>query len=929
MLTPQGAFTKKVFADAKPVNPQPTPGDFLFKVCWPTKKNLFSPTPEKSESTRAKVKPMPITQAIDTLKFLHPGGEVFELCAIGPKTPRGQELWEGFAGGKKAIVAGYYKDPAAAARLAIQIKAEGLYVTLNPCQKALLARADHRLKANMDRTADHHIDEINNLLIDVDPKRPTGISSIDQEHVMALEMAQIIKADMAKEGWPDPLVGDSGNGGHLIYPLHLPNNQESVDLIKAMSEALALRYADQLKSRNLEIDQKVHNPARLTKLYGTMVRKGDNTQDRPHRLAQIISLPEIRQPVPLELLKKLAATIPAQEPAQPQTKEPNGRRLDVAAYLAHYGIEVVKVKPHKGGFLYGLRECVFDPSHTDNEAAIGQTQEGKLYYQCFHNSCKDCTWAGAKAIISGGDRLTDFMIGGRRAGEPTPQKPQEKPAPKDHQVGEDEGKAQEPGFADTELLNFARAGQVGDARLFIRLFKGTYCYDHAAGRWFKWGDHYWIEDDLKNVLIALDRVIDIYEQQAQKCAWRRARATRDGNDTLAKQAAAEETIFLKKITQLQKKDWRKDVLEFASAGEGSLGISGKEWDSTPLLIACSNGVIDLDTGGFRDGRPDDFIKTACPTEWHGQLEPAPQWDKFLEQIFDGDRELIFYGQRLCGYATSGQRKERVTPFACGSGWNGKGTYFETMGCTLGKLAGPVPAELLLEESKHHHKSGGAPTPEIMMLRGKRLVWASETNEGRRLNAGKVKWLTGGDTLIGRDPFGKKMVAFPPTHTLFLMTNHKPKTNPDDLALWGRLHIIPFDLSFVDNPTKPLQRKRDKHLADKLKKEAPGILAWLVRGFFEWKKRGLDPPPKVLEATEQYRQEQDTVGQFIAEKCKLAAGMQVKSSEMFKEYRQWCDDNGFMAVWGNIFGESMKAKFAWKTTMNGVFYYGIGLLEQDI
>lgn len=878
----------------------------------------------------AKVKLMPITQAIDTLKFLHPGGEVFELCVIGPKTPS-SKLWEGRAGGKKPIVAGWFKDAAAAARVAVQIEAEGVYITLNPCQEALLARADHRLKAHVDRTADHHIDKINNLLIDIDPQRPTGISSTGPKHEAALEMAQIIRADLTKEGWPDPLVGDSGNGGHLVYALDLPNDQESVDLVKAALEALALRYADQLKSKGLEIDLKVFNPGRLTKLYGSMVRKGDDTQDRPHRRAEIISLPQARRPVLPELLKKLAAAVQAQGSAQAQTKESGEGRFDLAAYLNHYRVEVAKVKPHGGGMLYCLQECIFDPSHSGNEAAIGQAQDGKLFYQCFHNSCTH-TWAEARSIISGSDKLTKFIIGGNTPSSKASSAKQEapKPPPQAGEPRKPEDKSNgEPEFTEGELLNFARASQVGDARLFIRLFKGTYCYDHAVGRWFKWGDHYWIEDELKNVLMALDQVIDVYEQQAQKCAWKRAKATREGNEILAKQAAAEETIFLKKIAQLQKKDWRKDVLEFASAGENSLGISGKEWDSSPLLIACPNGVLNLGNGGFRDGRPDDYIKTACPTEWRGQLEPAPEWDKFLEQIFNGDKELVSYKQRVDGYAISGQRVERVMPICWGVGWNGKGTLFETIEHTLGELAGPVPAEVLLEESKHQHKSGGAPTPEIMRLRGKRLAWASETNEGRRLNAGKVKWLTGGDTLIGRDPFGKRMVAFQPTHTLFLMTNHKPKANPDDPALWGRLHLIPFELSFVDNPTEPHHRKRNKHLADKLKKEAPGILAWMVRGFFEWKKKGLAPPPKVSEATEEYRQDQDTVGQFIAEKCKLAAGSEVKSSELFKEYRQWCADNGFNPVWGNTFGERMKAKFEWKITMNGVFYYGIGILAPNI
>ncbi|MCX5887981.1 MAG: DUF3987 domain-containing protein, partial [Deltaproteobacteria bacterium] len=253
--------------------------------------------------------------------------------------------------------------------------------------------------------------QITNLLTDIDPIRPSGISSTDPEHEAALEMAQVIKADLAKEGWPAPLEGDSGNGGHLIHALDLPNDKESVDLVKAVLEALALRYADQLKSKNLEIDLKVFNPARLTKVYGTVVRKGDNTQDRPHRLARIISLPNTRQAVPLELLKKMAATVPIQEKTQAKNIEAGTGRLDVEDYLRHYGVEVVMVKPHGDATLYCLAECIFDPAHSGNESAIGQAVDGTLFYQCFHKSCQGRTWAEARRKISGDDKLGEFISG--------------------------------------------------------------------------------------------------------------------------------------------------------------------------------------------------------------------------------------------------------------------------------------------------------------------------------------------------------------------------------------------------------------------------------------------------------------------------------------------------------------------------------------
>ena len=341
-----------------------------------------------------------------TLSFLHPGGTVFELCIIGPKAPK-SNLWEGFAAGKKPIVAGWFRDHDKAETLASQVQAAGVYVTLNPCLPALLSRANERLVAGVGRTKDTEIPHIRNLLVDLDPIRPEGISSTDFEHDAALEMAQIMRADLENQGWPEPLVGDSGNGGHLVFPLDLPRDDGTTALLKDVLAGLAHRYSDHLVRLNLELDQVVFNPARLTKLFGTWTRKGDSTPDRPHRLAKIISLPEARTPVPIELLKTIAQAAGKQDTPQ---DEGNGRAdgFDLAAYLAHYGVDVVQEKPHHGGVLYCLQECIFDSSHSGNEAAIGQAADGLLYYQCFHKSCKGRTWEEARKIISRTDNLWQF-----------------------------------------------------------------------------------------------------------------------------------------------------------------------------------------------------------------------------------------------------------------------------------------------------------------------------------------------------------------------------------------------------------------------------------------------------------------------------------------------------------------------------------------
>lgn len=472
------------------------------------------------------------------------------------------------------------------------------------------------------------------------------------------------------------------------------------------------------------------------------------------------------------------------------------------------------------------------------------------------------------------------------------------------------------------LLDCAKTGQIGDARAYISLMKGHHCYDHAAARWYQYQGHYWSEDAVSHVVSGVDQLIEVYEEEAKRWFWRRIKAKKQNDDNAAKEAEKNEAIYLKKIAKLQDKTYRLNVLYLSAAGENSLGISGEGWDRNPCLIACPNGVIDLEKGEFRPGRPEDYIKTSCPTEWLGEDEPAPRWSRFLEEVFGGDSELIAYVKRLLGYGITGLVIHHILIILWGIGRNGKGTLLEILHFVLGPLVGPIQVELLLEQ--RNPRSSAGPSPDIMALQGKRIVWASESDEGRKLNAGKVKWLTGGDTLVGRAPYGKREVPFQPSHLLCLLTNFKPKVNAADFALWERIHLIPFKFSFVDNPKEPHHRKIDSNLFEDLKKEASGILASLIKGYRECKEQGLRPPPTVLQAVEQYREEEDVVGLFISDCCVIAQDAKAKGQELYDAYKNWCDREGRKPIWQVTFGEQLKSKFKWKK--EGVIVYsGIGLL----
>lgn len=293
----------------------------------------------------------------------------------------------------------------AAAKAALQLEkqgASGVYVTVNPADRALLARAANRAKPAKDTpaTGDKEITRRRWLAFDFDPVRPAGVSSTEDEHLAALDMASWVKSDLADDGWPEPVEADSGNGAHLLYRADLPNDDASRDLVRDCLKALAGRYdTDQVK-----IDQAVFNAARIWKLYGTTARKGDSTEDRPHRVSHILAAPAELGPVPADKLRALAGTAapppdpssayPAHRPqAHPGTRAP----LDVPFWLHNHGVETARTEENADGVRYILRECPFNSSHKD--AAVFQLHGGGISFKCFHDTCRDRKWTDVRDLF--------------------------------------------------------------------------------------------------------------------------------------------------------------------------------------------------------------------------------------------------------------------------------------------------------------------------------------------------------------------------------------------------------------------------------------------------------------------------------------------------------------------------------------------------
>jgi hypothetical protein len=269
----------------------------------------------------------------------------------------------------------------------------GIYFTMNPVVEALLARANSRIQIRArTTTSDKDILKRVWLLVDCDAVRPAEISATDTEHDLAIERCRIVAAWLRDQGWPDPIVCDSGNGGHLLYRVDLPNDAESTKLVKAILEVLALKFNDD----SVIIDTAVHNAARITKWYGSMVCKGDHTEDRPHRRSRFLTIPEPIVLAPIEPLRQLAAQRP--EDPKPAFTHLNGR-FDLQAFLDRHHLDVHREKPwHSGATVYELTQCPFNPEHQRGESSIIQYPSGAVSFQCFHNSCQGRRWQDVRDL---------------------------------------------------------------------------------------------------------------------------------------------------------------------------------------------------------------------------------------------------------------------------------------------------------------------------------------------------------------------------------------------------------------------------------------------------------------------------------------------------------------------------------------------------
>ena len=387
-------------------------------------------------------------------------------------------------------------------------------------------------------------------------------------------------------------------------------------------------------------------------------------------------------------------------------------------------------------------------------------------------------------------------------------------------------------------------------------------YVAAWGRWLIWDRSVWRFDE---TLQAFDLARSVCRQASSECNHARIAA----NIASAKTVAA--------VERLAKADRRH-------------AATVDQWDADPWLLNTPSGIVDLRTGAVRAHEPDAYMTKITAV---GPGSYCPLWHTFLARITGGNAELQGFLQRVFGYALTGITREHALFFGYGTGANGKGTALNTLTGILGGYAAVAPMEVFVASHSDRH-----PT-ELAMLRGARLVTAQETEEGRQWAEARIKALTGGDPITARY-MRQDFFTFTPQFKLFIAGNHKPGLRGVDEAIRRRLHLIPFTVTIPAS-------ERDLTLADRLKSEWAGILAWAIEGCLHWQRIGLRPPAAVRDATTDYIAAEDALATWLKERCKAVGYGGTESSVLFRDWRQWMQAAGESPGSQKRFSQALEAR----------------------
>jgi putative DNA primase/helicase len=405
------------------------------------------------------------------------------------------------------------------------------------------------------------------------------------------------------------------------------------------------------------------------------------------------------------------------------------------------------------------------------------------------------------------------------------------------------------------VQNAAEVSEDAIALAFADQYERTLRFDHDIGRWLEWDGVRWRAD-------RCDRGFHYAREIGRRMG--------AGKRQVCKASVA-------------------NGVERMARADPRLAVVSSEWDGDLWKLGTPGGVVDLRSGDLLKADPTYRItKTTAVAPARG----VPQlWLRFLDEALGGDSEMIALIQEWCGYCLTGDTSEHVLMFIFGNGGNGKSVLLNTITKILGDYAVTAAMETFTSSRGERHST------DVAMLKGARLVTASETEEEHSWAEARIKQLTGADPITARF-MRRDNFTFIPQSKLTIAGNHAPVLQNIDEAMRRRLRIVPFDRQ----PAMP-----DRQLEAKLVKEWPQILSWMVEGCSRWQRHGLSHPKALVDATNAYFEEQDLVGQWLAQECDVGPSRSHIVADMFASWERFAKANGENPGTNKWFTRALKAR----------------------
>lgn len=421
-------------------------------------------------------------------------------------------------------------------------------------------------------------------------------------------------------------------------------------------------------------------------------------------------------------------------------------------------------------------------------------------------------------------------------------------------------------------------------------------YNFDTNKWLIWNGKFWEVDKTSQIKLFAEIIIAEMRSEAELIQDEKTRKNMLRNVTRASQSGGKEALL-------------KETRQYVP-------LLSNQLDSDDFLLNTLDGMVDLKTGVVYEHNKEKYMSYIVNHNIDRVNKPL-KWLAFLDEIFEGDKELIDFIHKAVGYTLTGSIKEQSMFLTFGDGSNGKSVFLDVIKRLLCDYGANAQVETLLE--RKHTSSNGA-SEDLARLKGVRFVTTGENSQGSKLNEGLIKQMTGGEKITARHLYAEYF-EFYPKFKIWLATNHKPIIRGNDTGIWRRIISIPFNY-------KVPREKRNKSLIFELQEEMGAILKWAIDGCLKWQEEGLKLPKAITKSNEDYQEEMDIITTFLKENTIIDQDAKVLSSKLYQEYVAWAKSSNEWVASSSIFGRELSKRFKKKRNNRGNWYLGLKLKSEN-